>query len=383
MRDLTTPPNRPLLQIDGLQMSFDLSGHWFGRFLSGGRRRILRAVDRVSLEIHRGATFSIVGESGCGKSTVARCVVGLYRPTGGTIRFDGVDIANLTDRRESLPFRRRMQMVFQDPYSSLNPRWRAERIIAEPILTHEPHTSREERRARVMALLEQVGLAPQDWAKYPHEFSGGQRQRLSIARALASRPDFIVCDEPTSALDVSVQAQILNLMMDLQRELSLTYLFISHALAVVKHVSDHVAVMYLGRFVEWGAADTVLARPHHPYTQMLLDTVPKVDDPDRNREPLAGEVPNPLDPPHGCAFHPRCPIARDVCRAAVPSPTAANGRMVACHAVEHGWWAEFDQPGAVPGPSRPPEKRSRPTVLVEDGPVDRIKKTKSGGGTVS
>jgi peptide/nickel transport system ATP-binding protein len=230
-----------------------------------------------------------------------------------------------------------MQMVFQDPYSSLNPRWRAERIIAEPILTHEANTSRDGRRARVEALLEQVGLAPQDRTRYPHEFSGGQRQRLSIARALASRPDFIVCDEPTSALDVSVQAQILNLMMDLQRELQLTYLFISHDLAVVKHVSDHVAVMYLGRFVEWGPADTLLTKPCHPYTQMLLDTVPKIEDPNRDREPLGGEVPNPLTPPSGCAFHPRCPYARDVCRRVEPVPVAAYGRMVACHAVEQGW----------------------------------------------
>ena len=232
-----------------------------------------------------------------------------------------------------------MQMVFQDPYSSLNPRWRAERIIAEPIATHEPGTTSAERKARVKDLLEQVGLSASDWMKYPHEFSGGQRQRLSIARALASRPEFIIWDEPTSALDVSVQAQILNLITNLQRELSLTYLFISHDLAVVRHGSDYVAVMYLGRFVEWGDSEPVLSSPRHPYTLMLMDTVPKIEEPDRNREAMGGEVPNPMNPPTGCPFHTRCPIARDKCKSPVPILREADQRMVRCHAVEDGWSA--------------------------------------------
>jgi peptide/nickel transport system ATP-binding protein len=263
---------------------------------------------------------------------VARVVVGLYRPTRGSVAFDGVDIADPASRADKI--RRRMQMIFQDPFASLNPRWRVRDIIAEPIRAHGLAGSRAEIRARVDELLVQVKLAPVDGEKYPHEFSGGQRQRISIARALASNPQFLVCDEPTSALDVSVQAQILNLMKDLQRELGLTYLFISHNLAVVYHVSDRIAVMYLGRLVEIADAASLFASPHHPYTRLLLETIPDMAMSGRRREPVAGEVPSPLDPPSGCAFHPRCPFANDRCRAERPELRAHEGALVACHAVE-------------------------------------------------
>jgi peptide/nickel transport system ATP-binding protein len=232
--------------------------------------------------------------------------------------------------------RRRVQMVFQDPYASLNPRWRVKDIIAEPIRTHRLIQGEAAIRARVDALLRQVSLTPADGDKYPHGFSGGQRQRISIARALASEPEFLVLDEPTSALDVSVQAQILNLMKDLQRRLGLTYLFISHNLAVIYHVSDKVGVMYLGRLVEVAAKADLFARPQHPYTRLLLDTVPDLGMTGRERLPVRGEVPNPIDPPSGCAFHPRCPFANDRCKAERPSLLAAGGNLVACHAVQEG-----------------------------------------------
>jgi peptide/nickel transport system ATP-binding protein len=229
-----------------------------------------------------------------------------------------------------------MQMIFQDPYASLNPRWRVFDIIAEPIRAFGLASSKDDVRQRVDGLLRQVRLTPADGAKYPHEFSGGQRQRVSIARALASRPEFLVCDEPTSALDVSVQAQILNLMMDLQREFGLTYLFISHNLAVVYHISTRVGVMYLGRLVEVAATDTLFRRPRHPYTRMLLDTIPDLEMTGRQRTPVAGEVPSPINPPAGCAFHPRCPYANDRCRQERPELIEAGGTRVACHAVEEG-----------------------------------------------
>jgi peptide/nickel transport system ATP-binding protein len=228
-------------------------------------------------------------------------------------------------------------MIFQDPYASLNPRWRVRDIVAEPIRAHRLASTADAIRARVESLLRQVGLSPADAEKYPHEFSGGQRQRISIARALSSHPEFLVCDEPTSALDVSVQAQILNLMKDLQREFGLTYLFISHNLAVVHHIADRVGVMYLGRLVELGAAEEIFARPQHPYTRMLLDAIPDLETTGESRTPVAGEVPNPLDPPSGCAFHPRCPWASDRCRSERPEPTAVpSGALAACHAVEEG-----------------------------------------------
>jgi peptide/nickel transport system ATP-binding protein len=308
-------------------------------------------VDGVDFAIRRGETLSLVGESGCGKSTVARVVVGLYRPSRGSISFEGVDLASLTTRAQMQPVRRRFQMIFQDPYASLNPRWRVAQIIAEPIRAHGLMKDRVQIRHRVDELLRFVGLAPADGEKFPHEFSGGQRQRISIARALSSNPDFLVCDEPTSALDVSVQAQILNLMKQLQRELGLTYLFISHNLAVVYHISNRVGVMYLGRLVELADVETLFARPQHPYTRMLLDAIPDLDMSGRPRTPVAGEVPYPLDPPPGCAFHPRCPWANERCKRERPEfKPAPTGGMVACHAVEE---RRLPEARAVPPPVLP------------------------------
>ncbi len=324
----------PLIQVGGLAKYFDVSPPFLNRLLQGQGRLILKAVDGVSFEIPRGKTFSLVGESGCGKSTVARLVVGLYRPTRGSISFGGAEMSSLKTRAELEPLRKRLQMIFQDPYASLNPRWRIGDIIAEPIRAHRLLSEREAIAARVDELLTHVGLAPADAEKYPHEFSGGQRQRISIARALASQPEFLVCDEPTSALDVSVQAQILNLMKELQRELGLTYLFISHDLAVVYHISDYVGVMYLGRLVEWSDARSVFHAPKHPYTRMLLDAIPDLEMTGRSRIPVAGEVPSPIHPPSGCHFHPRCPFANERCRSESPALGHHGDREVACHAVE-------------------------------------------------
>ena len=299
----------PLLKLEKVSRDFDVSRPWLNRVLEHAPRRILRAVDGVSFSVEPGETLALVGESGSGKSTIARLIVGLYTPTEGTVAFSG----------------RRMQMIFQDPYASLNPRWRVRDIVGEPIRVLRT-------RSRVDELLVQVGLSPDDGEKYPHEFSGGQRQRISIARALAGEPDFLVCDEPTSALDVSVQAQILNLMTDLQTRLRLTYLFISHNLAVVSQVADRVGVMYFGRIVEFASAAQLFTRPRHPYTRMLLDAVPDLGMTGKPRTPVAGEVPNPLAPPTGCAFHPRCPHANERCRAEIPAVI----NDVACHAVQEG-----------------------------------------------
>jgi peptide/nickel transport system ATP-binding protein len=326
----------PLVRVRALARYFDASAPLLNRLLAREGRRTLRAVDGVSFEIPRGKTLSLVGESGCGKSTVARLVVGLYRPTRGTIEFDGRDIASLRSQREVAALRRRLQIIFQDPYASLNPRWRVRDIIAEPIHVHGLVSGGAAVRRRVDELLRQVGLAPSDGEKFPHEFSGGQRQRISIARALASAPEFLVCDEPTSALDVSVQAQILNLMKDLQRQLGLTYLFISHNLAVVRHMSDSVGVMYLGRLCELAEARTLFRRPRHPYTRLLLETIPDLELTGRARIPVAGEVPSPIDPPSGCSFHPRCPFADERCRRERPEPRLVEGELVACHGVEEG-----------------------------------------------
>ena len=325
------------VEARGLARHFDVSKPWLNRVLEHQPRLILKAVDGVDFAIRKGETLSLVGESGCGKSTVARLVVGLYRPTRGQVLFEGADIAAKTTRAEQAAVRKRFQMIFQDPYASLNPRWRVADIIAEPVRAHKLLSTGTEIRARVDEVLRQVGLAPADGEKYPHEFSGGQRQRISIARALSSRPQFLVCDEPTSALDVSVQAQILNLMKDLQRELGLTYLFISHNLAVVFHISDRVGVMYLGRLVELADARALFVDPQHPYTRMLLDAIPDLEMTGRPRTPVAGEVPNPLDPPAGCAFHPRCPYANERCTRERPElRTAPHRGVVACHAVEEG-----------------------------------------------
>jgi peptide/nickel transport system ATP-binding protein len=324
----------PVLSVRGLKRYFDVSAPFLNRLIGRLDKRILKAVDGLDFDIARGQTFSIVGESGCGKSTVARLIVGLYQPTAGEIEFEGASISAASSRKEMAPFRKKLQMIFQDPYASLNPRWRVFDIIAEPIRAYDLLSTKDEITERVGELLRQVGLNPKDGEKYPHEFSGGQRQRISIARALASNPEFLVCDEPTSALDVSVQAQILNLMKKLQRELGLTYLFISHNLAVVYHISDHVAVMYLGRICEVTDKKTLFRRPLHPYTRLLLDTIPDLGMTGGDREPVAGEVPNPITPPSGCAFHPRCPHANDRCRSERPEPIAVEGGRVACHAVE-------------------------------------------------
>ena len=330
-----------LLKLTDIARAFDVSPPWLNRVLEHKPRVMLKAVDGVSLSIERGETVGLVGESGCGKSTVARLIVGLYAPSRGRIEYDGIVLAGegaeSEDGGRRHRARRSMQMIFQDPYASLNPRWRVADIVAEPLVTQDSGLPSDEIAERVDKLLAQVGLSPKDRVKYPHQFSGGQRQRISIARALATEPAFLVCDEPTSALDVSVQAQVLNLMRDLQRRLGLTYLFISHNLAVVHHIADRVGVMYLGRIVELAPTPRLFGDPQHPYTRMLLDAVPDLRMTGLARIAVAGEVPNPLDPPSGCTFHPRCPHANDRCRQEIPRLLPApGGGEVACHAVEEG-----------------------------------------------
>ena len=326
----------PLVELTDVVKYFDVSAPWLNRVLERQPRLLLHAVDGVSFTVKAGETLALVGESGCGKSTIARMVVGLYAPSRGVIRFDGQDTSMLKTAA-GRTLRRRLQMIFQDPYASLNPRWTVGRIVAEPLFAHELVEGTSQAIARVGELLVQVGLSPADREKFPHQFSGGQRQRISIARALASNPEFLVCDEPTSALDVSVQAQVLNLMKDLQRSLGLTYLFISHNLAVVRHISDRVGVMYLGRVVELAEKRAMFSKPQHPYSRMLLDAVPDLAMTGKSRTPVAGEVPNPLNPPTGCTFHPRCPYANERCRAEIPALLPApTGGDVACHAVQEG-----------------------------------------------
>jgi len=336
-----------LVQVHELSKTFDVSAPWLNRVVEGKPRQFVHAVDSVSFSIERGRTLALVGESGCGKSTVARLLVGLYAPTQGRVHFDGQDTTAAFRSGSALALRRRMQMIFQDPYASLNPRWKVADIVAEPLKEHKLVTAAAAAnrqgsagaatmRERVGELLRSVGLAPADAEKFPHQFSGGQRQRISIARALATQPEFLVCDEPTSALDVSVQAQVLNIMKDLQRRQGLTYLFISHNLAVVRHVSDEVGVMYLGRLVEVSEKAELFARPRHPYTRMLLDAIPDIHMSGRSRTPVQGEVPNPLNPPSGCTFHPRCPHANERCKQERPLLRSIGGVRVACHAVEEG-----------------------------------------------
>jgi oligopeptide/dipeptide ABC transporter ATP-binding protein len=316
----------PLVEARSLRKYFPV-----GRGLLGRPRTFVRAVEDVSLAIAAGETLGLVGESGCGKSTLGRLILRLIEPTAGDVRFDGRSLLELGPR-ELRTMRRAMQIVFQDPYGSLNPRMRVASIVGEGLTIHHIGT-RQERRERVRALLELVGLPVDAAGRYPHEFSGGQRQRIGIARALAVDPRFIVADEAVSALDVSIQAQILNLLQDLKQRLGLTLLFISHDLRVVEHLSDRVAIMYLGRIVEIGPRDLVYGDAHHPYTRALLSAVP-VPDPQRRtqRQVLAGDVPSPLAPPPGCAFHPRCPHAQDVCRRVTPPLDAGRTpRAVACH----------------------------------------------------
>ena len=327
---------QPLVEVRELAKVFDVSAPWLNRVIEGKPRQFVYAVDGVSFAIERGKTLALVGESGCGKSTVARLLVGLHGPTRGQVLFDGQDTATVDDPQVLRTLRKRMQMIFQDPYASLNPRWKVLDIVAEPLREHGLVESDTALRERVEELLRSVGLAGADADKFPHQFSGGQRQRISIARALATEPEFLVCDEPTSALDVSVQAQVLNIMKDLQRKRGLTYLFISHNLAVVRHVADQVGVMYLGRLVEVADKAKLFDTPRHPYTRMLLDAIPDIHMTGRARRPVQGEVPNPLSPPSGCAFHPRCPHANARCSSERPALIGLQGIRVACHAVEEG-----------------------------------------------
>jgi peptide/nickel transport system ATP-binding protein len=324
-----------LVQARDLARTFDVSPPLLNRVIERKGRQLLHAVDGVSFEIDKGQTLALVGESGCGKSTVAKLLVGLYEPTRGSVSFDGQD-AHQAFRAGDRALRRRIQMIFQDPYASLNPRWTVEDIVGEPLKEHGIIQGKAQLAEKVAQLLASVGLGAADMEKYPHQFSGGQRQRISIARALATEPEFLVCDEPTSALDVSVQAQVLNIMKDLQRQQGLTYLFISHNLAVVRHVSDQVGVMYLGRIVELAGKHQLFGNPQHPYTKMLLEAIPKMHATGRARTPVQGEVPNPLNPPHGCAFNPRCPFANERCRVERPALLELRGVRVACHAVEEG-----------------------------------------------
>jgi peptide/nickel transport system ATP-binding protein len=330
-----------LLSACGVKKYFNVSPPFLKRILERKPIQYLRAVDGIDLNISRGTTFSLVGESGCGKSTLAKLLVGLHGVTAGQIFYNGIDI---TDKPAGSPseLRRKIQMIFQDPYTSLNPRWRVRDIVAEPLYGFGLRLNRAEKEHDVARLLELVGLNPKDGKKYPHEFSGGQRQRISIARAIASKPDFLVCDEPTSALDVSVQAQILNLMKELQKELGMTYLFISHDLAVVYFMSDWIGVMYLGRLVEVGPAQRIFFNPLHPYTRLLLDTIPDISMIQRDLEPVIGEVPSPIYPPPGCTFHPRCLFANDRCRCEIPSLKDSPSYVrVACHAVSENRLPEY------------------------------------------
>ncbi len=319
---------KSLIEVRNLKMYFPV-----GTSFLGGRK-LLKAVDDVSFDLFPGETFGLVGESGCGKTTVGRSLVRLYRPTGGQILLDGTDIAPLSER-DVLPYRRRMQMIFQDPYASLNPRMTVSSIIGEPMRLQG--ASPDAIDARVRELIEQVGLKKDHLNRYPHEFSGGQRQRIGIARALSTRPEFIVCDEPISALDVSIQAQVINMLEDLQREMGITYLFVSHDLSMVRHISHRVGVMYLGHLVEVANVHDLYADMRHPYTRALLSAVP-VADPDlaanANRIILQGDVPTPIDPPSGCPFRTRCRFSEKRCAETRPElREVAPGHLVACHLV--------------------------------------------------
>jgi oligopeptide/dipeptide ABC transporter ATP-binding protein len=317
-----------LLEVEGLAKHFEQRPGLVARAL-GARATRVRAVDGVSFAIARGETLGLIGESGCGKSTLGRCVLRLHEPSAGTIRFDGIDLRAL-DAAALRRLRRRMQIIFQDPYASLNPRRTVAEIVGLPLRLHEA-MPRRELQARVHAMVERVGLLPSQLERYPHQFSGGQRQRIGIARALILRPELVVCDEPVSALDVSIQAQIIELLRELRRDLALTYLFISHDLAVVGHLSDRIAVMYLGEIVEIGLTRGLIAAPKHPYTQALLAAAPRLKA-DGQRARLAGDPASPLAPPPGCKFHTRCPAAMPQCRSVHPTPIEVEpGHTVACH----------------------------------------------------
>jgi oligopeptide transport system ATP-binding protein len=352
---LPEPNSDPLLSVRDLRKTFRVPGSKTG----------LCALDGISLELRRGETLGLVGESGCGKSTLARTLMMLERPDSGTVTFDGIDPFGLRGK-ELLKFRRRVQMVFQDPYASLNARMSAGDLVAEPWRTHKAmYPSRRDREAKVRDLLELVGLGAKAAAKYPQEFSGGQRQRIGIARALALDPDVVICDEPVSALDLSVQAQVLNLLNDLQRQLQISYVFISHDLSVVRHVADRVSVMYLGRIIEAGPTEAVFDNASHPYTAALMSAAPKLDAAHRKeRILLKGEVPSPIDPPHGCPYHPRCDLASDDCSERRPELVEHAGSVVACHRVLDLGMPQL-MPGAVSTYSRHPHP-ALPTNSLED-----------------
>ncbi|WP_299625687.1 ABC transporter ATP-binding protein [Pelagibius sp.] len=318
-----------LVSVKNLTRTFDVSRPWLNRLLEGRPKAFLHAVSDVSFEIEEQSVYALVGESGSGKSTIGKMVVRLLAPSEGVIEIEGTDLFREPDQERVEKIRTDIQMVFQDPYASLNPRWRVRDIINEPVTARGGDgTGLAER------LLEQVGLSAGDASKYPHEFSGGQRQRICVARALASEPKLIVCDEPTSALDVSVQAQVLNLMSDLKEEFGLTYLFISHDLTVVEHMADRIGVLYLGRLVEEAPRDSIFNDPKHPYTQMLFAAAPKLDAFGREVEPPKGEIPDPINPPSGCAYHPRCPFAIARCTLERPEMRQVGGSRVACHVAK-------------------------------------------------
>lgn len=314
-----------LLQISGLTKWFPIK-KWFFE-----KKAWIKAVDGVDFDIYKGETLGIAGESGCGKSTLLRTVLRLIEPTEGTIVYDGTDITHMPTK-ELRKIRRHMQIVFQDPYSALDGRMKVGQIIEEPLIINKLYPDKKERMARVAELMQQVGLDPSYTDRYPHEFSGGQRQRIVIARALATNPQLLVCDEAVSALDVSVRAQVLNLLADLQKDLNLTYLFISHDLSVIEHICDRVAIMYLGKVVEIGTKEDIFNNPQHPYTKALLSAIPKIGKKDRSdRIILQGDVPSPANPPVGCRFHTRCAYATEQCKTVPPMADMGNGHFVACH----------------------------------------------------
>jgi oligopeptide/dipeptide ABC transporter ATP-binding protein len=339
-----TATSEPLLEVTDLKKYFPIRKGLLTRTVGQ-----VHAVDGVSFSIADGETLGVVGESGCGKSTLGRTILRLMRPTSGTVKLRGIDITDLSDTAVR-PYRREMQIVFQDPYSSLNPRMTAGRIVGEPLIIHNVGSTGD-REARVASLFERVGLPADSMAKYPHQFSGGQRQRIGIAKALALNPSLIICDEPVSALDVSIQAQVVNLLIDLQQEFGLSYLFIAHDLAVVKHISHRVAVMYLGRIVELTDKKSLFTQPLHPYSEALLSAIP-VPNPKANREGrviLTGDVPSPINPPSGCHFHTRCPYATDRCRTDIPALREVKpGHLVSCHLHDEGMRLPLARPKGEP-----------------------------------